>query len=65
MFSFIDNLIKLVIGIPIMIVLVYFLGALCQAFFGGPIWLWIAGILIIGVLAVIEEFNKSSRSAAD
>ncbi len=59
MFSFIDSVIKLIVGIPIMIFFVYVFGAFGHSFFGGPMWLWMVGIVILGILAIVEELNKS------
>lgn len=63
MFGLLDSVFKLILVIPVAILLVYIFGAFCHSFFGGPIWLWIIGLLILSALAIREEFNKSKSSS--
>jgi hypothetical protein len=62
MFNLIDGVIKLIVVIPIMILIAYIFGAFCHSFFGGPIWLWIAGLLILGTFAIKGDFEKNKAN---
>ncbi|HWP96407.1 MAG TPA: hypothetical protein VN426_06120 [Syntrophomonadaceae bacterium] len=62
MFSLINNLVSLglwlLIGIPILLFLGYFMALAGHVFLGGPLWLWIIIVSAIIIGGAVEQFNK-------
>jgi membrane protein required for beta-lactamase induction len=62
LFSLISNFTSLilwvVIGVPIVLLLLYFLALVGHNFFGGPLWLWVTIVGVLGFSCIIEEYNK-------
>lgn len=58
----INNLIGLgfyaLVGLPIVLFVVYIAALTGSSFFGGPVWLWFIGILILAIPTCKEAFEK-------
>ena len=63
MFNLIDSIVKLIFVTPIVILIIYAFGALGHSFFGGPIWLWITGLLIFSAFGIANEFSKQKEKS--
>jgi len=63
MFSFINNLMSLVllliIGIPFLLFVAYMGAGFAQGLFGGSTWLWMTIFIVFGIGAAAEDYNKS------
>lgn len=67
MFGLINNLFTLVlvllIGIPLLAFFAYFAAYFVQGLIGGPMWLWMIIIAIIGIGTSVEELNKAKKES--
>lgn len=50
------------IKIPIAFLIIWLLAVVSNAFWGGPIWLWMIGISIFGIIYIKEDLDKAKRS---